>query len=225
MKLITEVVVTLIRQGKESVSLILFLVFIPLAILAAVYLISYGSGIPLSVFLKDASQTLDSPSYLGIISDAGIFLLFGISLNCFLTYAVIRKGEVKSFRPGFFLYFGCFILLLMVDDKFLLHEMVYAVWLPEKVIYLTYLSILGLGILIFQKELLESRFILLLLGAGFLGMSLAVDLFQERIEERIGSIRILIEDGFKFIGFVVWFGFFFITCRHSIRQVMRTSRN
>jgi hypothetical protein len=213
-----EIISTAIRQIKENFPLMLILAFIPLVILVGIFFLSSWSDIPIHIFMKDAAQSLDTPSYVGIVSEAGVFLLVSIAVICFLSCSVLKMLGDQSSCPGFFRYFGFFMLLLMLDDKFLLHELVYSVWLPEKAVYISYLVILSIGIIKYQQELLASKFIFLLIGAGFLGLSLSVDLFQERIEQELGSIRILIEDGFKLMGFVSWFGYFFITSRQYILQ-------
>jgi hypothetical protein len=104
----------------------------------------------------------------------------------------------------------------MLDDFFLGHETLQEYVGSEKIIYLFYVfSLLGI-LIVFRDCILESDYIALIIALGFLGLSVSIDIFQESIELVIGQWRILLEDGFKLLGIVGWFGYFARYCYFEI---------
>jgi hypothetical protein len=47
---------------------------------------------------------------------------------------------------------------------------------------------------------------------------MVVDIFQERLEDEIGRYRIVLEDGFKFLGIVHWFGYCLASCHRMLSE-------
>ena len=73
----------------------------------------------------------------------------------------------------------------------------------------------------FAKYILETERLILLIALFFLGLSFSIDLFQYRIEPFMGQWRILLEDGFKFLGIVGWLGYFAHSCFCEIKELVK----
>jgi len=200
-----------IKQIKELQGFTIMVYTFPIILLLIILFFSLQFSIPVSVYMKDPVSVAKLPFYTGLISNAGVLFWFATFLICSFTFLINRNTNGGNKNASFFIYFGGLALLLMLDDLLLLHEQVFPDYLntSEKIIYLTYMIIFAGGLLIYHKIILSTNFLLLFLGTGFLGLSIVVDMFQERIEDKIGQYRIFFEDGFKFIGIVGWFGYFF----------------
>jgi hypothetical protein len=201
-------------SGKQQVrnlarySLVVYLS--PVILLLFILFCSLKLSIPVSMYMKDPVAIGKLPFYAGVISNAGVLFWFASCVICCFTFVVIRNTGMKNREASFYIYFGVLAFMLMLDDLLLLHEQVFPNHLgtSEKAIYLMYLVLLVGGILLHFRTIVQTNFVLLLLGSAFLGLSIFVDFFQERIEDKIGQFRILFEDGFKFTGIVGWFGYF-----------------
>jgi hypothetical protein len=96
--------------------------------------------------------------------------------------------------------------VLLADDFFVLHEYAEALLgVPQYVFYGGYLLALLLYLLSFRATILSTHFSVLLLAAGFLGLSAATDVLSERLDPADTIVwRIAVEDGFKLLGIVGW---------------------
>ncbi|MCZ4260865.1 hypothetical protein O4G76_08430 [Limimaricola sp. G21655-S1] len=166
-------------------------------------------------FTRDPTQIGNIPRYAGFLSSLGVMAwTVGAAVSLF-TGAVLasRSRDVADLR--FFLFFGGFTALLAWDDLFLIHE---NFMLGEKPLFLAYGAIALTGIILFREMFWgESRGFALAAAAAFL-LSLSVDAGQRLVEAQIGDIRILIEDGAKFIGAVCWAIFL---CRIGAASITR----
>jgi len=100
-------------------------------------------------------------------------------------------------------------IVLALDDLFMLHEAIFpnSFGISERLILLTYGLLVISGIVKFRKMILQTEYLILIVVLGCFGLSFIVDGFQESIEVVLGQWRILVEDGFKLLGFVGWFGY------------------
>ena len=64
------------------------------------------------------------------------------------------------------------------------------------------------------------EYLIFLIGIIIFGLSILIDVFQYRIESYIGQWRIFLEDGFKFVGIVGWFGYLGRCCFIKIKTNM-----
>ena len=211
MKAILKVVKT------EGLARILLLLFLPAILgLVTLALISRQSEIPISTFVREYKSSAKYP-YVGLVSDIGILIWTATASICIFSSIVLRKWKSNKLVSDFFLYIGVLTTILMIDDFFLIHE---SVTLQDRYIFAGYL----IGILVilvkFRTYIQSSEYELLFISLFFFGMSLMVDLNQHGIERVLGDWRILLEDGFKILGIVGWFGYltrccFFALASHS----------
>lgn len=209
-----------LTQAGQQVKLLAILLIIPVIFLAVIFLISWKAEIPIGNFMKDPVTVTHSPFYTGMVSIFGVLFWFGSSIICFFTSFVIRQVNGSGGIRFFAIYFGVFTILLMLDDLLLLHEQVLPEYLgtSEKLLYGSYMLIFAIGFLQFYPIILKTNYLFLALGILFFGLSITVDLFQERIQEQLGEIRVLLEDGFKFTGIFLWFGYFATSCKKLVNN-------
>lgn len=199
----------------DGLARVLLLVFGPaIAGLIVLAEISVGSGITISTFVREYKAGAEYP-FVGLLSDVGILIWTATASISLFSSMVLRKWKRNKTAADFFLYSAVLTALLMIDDFFLIHE---SVSIRDRYIFLGYLVGL-LFVLIKSREYIAvSRYELLFLSLLFFGMSLFVDMFQNRIEGAIGDWRILIEDGFKFLGIVGWFAYFAKSCFETLES-------
>ncbi|MHA2254089.1 MAG: hypothetical protein ACXAD7_27300 [Candidatus Kariarchaeaceae archaeon] len=209
----------MIKLSPRNKSLLIFLILLyinPLILLSAVTFASLKTGIPLRNYTSDPITLANRHPTFGIVSNFGVLVLCACATLCLFHWVVLPQntGKIKSSR--FLFLSGLFTLIIMLDDFFLGHETLQEYVGSEKIIYLFYVfSLLGI-LIVFRDCILESDYIALIIALGFLGLSVSIDIFQESIELVIGQWRILLEDGFKLLGIVGWFGYFARYCYFEI---------
>lgn len=200
-------------RNKKTASFLFLLYCFPLSFLLALATRSVHRDIPIAVFTRDPAATADIPPLSGVSSHFGVLLLTASGAICLFSWFIstFRSNPGKS--SSFLFYSGCMSLILALDDLLMLHESLYprVLGVNEKIVFLVYgLLILG-GIIRFRKEILQSEYLILLIAFCFFGISIFIDLsdgFHEYSEATIWQWQIFLEDGFKLLGIVSWFGYF-----------------
>jgi hypothetical protein len=182
-------------------------VYVPtLFVLGIVVVIRLITGIPISFFTGDASVVAHAPLYAGFLSNVGILVWCSTAAICVFCAALLHQ-EIDSGRDlaQFFLFSGLITSILLVDDLYLLHSLIFPRYLhiPEKLVYLGY----GVGLLLylmrFRTVILKSEFPLLIFALGFFGLSIIIDI---RPVDFYGQN--LLEDGSKLLGIISWATYF-----------------
>lgn len=158
-------------------------------------------GYGLIEILRDPAQQSGESSFLGFLSNIGVFLWIGsTSLSFFFTF---NKYVLKSriYKELFFLI-GLLSLLLAIDDFFMIHDR----YVNQKICYATYALC---AVLIFVRHF---KTILLLDAFAFftagicLALSIIADLMEKKTVFSYEQVQI-VEEGFKFVGAATWFYF------------------
>lgn len=195
------------RNGK-LVSFLLSLYFLPLLFLLVLVVASLKLDIPVAVFTRDPASIGSIHPLSGVASHFGVLVLTASGAISVFSWAILRPQSYRRVSR-FLLCSGLLSILLALDDLFMLHEKIYPQFfgVGEKITFLTYgLLVIG-GTVKFRKTILETEYSILLVSLIFFGASLIVDGFQDNIEDVLGQWRILLEDGFKLLGIVGWFGY------------------
>jgi hypothetical protein len=97
----------------------------------------------------------------------------------------------------------------------MLHDSIlpYHLMIPEKLVYLSYITVVLVYLAKFKTEILAYEYVLLSLAFCFFALSVLTDLLLEQ-----QGLTSLLEDGFKLFGIMTWFVFFFRTCRIYLQQ-------
>lgn len=208
---------------KDSL-LLLLKIFLPTVVfLALVFTIGKINNITFGYFSRDAIQTLwhepnaEVEFYIGFLSNIGImFWCFTASILMISSKIIRDQGRPRNVYQ--FLFFsGLLTLFMLVDDLFLLHDVIipYYLEISEKFFYLFYGSSVLAIMYLFRTEILKSDYILLLLAFAFMASSVITDVLLT-LGLAISDIY-LFEDGFKFMGIISWFVYFTRTAYINIR--------
>ena len=150
--------------------------------------------------------------YFGLFSYLGILLWTACSAIC-LFAALVLFGHRNGYpdHAQFALSSGLFTGWLALDDLFQVHEKVFpALGIPQDFTILIY-GLLAFLLVFFARRLIfRTDPILLGFAIGFLSLSVVVD----HLFHGPSAIRIVIEDGAKFIGIWCWTAYY-ISAMHS----------
>ena len=107
----------------------------------------------------------------------------------------------------FMVYAALFTGLLLFDDLFQAHEVIYPkiFGVDEKYVFAVYVIFAGIYLLFFRNLIFRSGYSLMLLSLIFFGISIFVD----TLLHEVGTLRRIAEDGAKFIGIAIWAAFHF----------------
>ena len=207
----------------SQVRYLLCLYACPLLFLLAVVVVSKPMEIPMGMFMRDQAAVANIHPFIGIVSNMGVILWTSASVLCFFCGALILKDPDRKKLAHFLIYSGVVTLLLMLDDFFMLHEVIYKVYLglDEKFVFAVYCALFIVGLLVYKQTIQNTQYGILIIAFLFYGFSMVVDFFQYPIQSFIGEdLRILLEDGSKFLGITGWFGYFLKTGYMAVRNLV-----
>ncbi len=167
--------------------------------------------------LRDPAQQNGQSSFLGFVSNVGIWLWVSSAAICFfsaITSQLVNKG---SKRELLFLV-GILSVILAIDDFFMIHDR----YVNEKLCYLLYAIVAGTLFVRQYKNIMEINGFSFLLSGLLLALSILTDLPQSYNPFRYSYIQVF-EEGFKFTGGGTWLYF---SCRiASFCPTPSTTRN
>ena len=146
-------------------------------------------------------------AYYGLMSNLGVLLWCAGASICFFTAMSLISLRSPKHEIAFLLSAGLLTSLLMFDDLFLGHEVVYRYifFIPEEYTFLIYMIAVALYLMTFRRLIMRLDFEILAIGLGLLGLSILVDSSGAHADE----LGLLIEDGAKFLGIAFWTAFHF----------------
>ncbi|MBI5475797.1 MAG: hypothetical protein HY964_03565 [Ignavibacteriales bacterium] len=204
-----------LKQFRKYYFLFLILILPFLILTGFVLLVSHKTGQPIVVFFQDIFYQTHAPLYVGFISNIGMMVWsFAIAVCFYAAYLLNASGKKELFY--FFMSGALFGTLLLLDDFFMFHEIIYPRYLhiDSDVAYAIY-ALMGIAFLIkFREILLESDFIFFIMALGFFALSIFFDELRESI--LISDYYIIAEDGTKFVGIIYWMTYFMITGKKYI---------
>ena len=211
---------------------LIFLIYIPtLILLIFVKLISFHEMVAIGFFTKDPGAVVTSQEFrgsinanlspfVGIISQIGILCWSMTASLCIFSSAIIYQKKYISNNLAYFLgFFGFVTSILLLDDLLLLHELILPLFfkIPEKLVYLCYVSLVIWGLIRFKTVILQTEWIILLLSFLWFGCSIFIDLFP--FSSYFKDLEYLLEDGFKLFGIVSWFYYFLTVCLKTVKKL------
>jgi hypothetical protein len=197
----------LLNQLKALIPFLLK-IFVPaFLVLLGMVLIRYFCDIPFRTMTMDPVQVLaglKGNPFCGCLSNFGVLLWCSAAAVCLFSAACLLT-EGKSEASQFLLYSGIITLILMVDDFFLFHEIVFPriLGVAGDILFLSYFLIIVTYLYRFHRFILQTEYLLLVLAFILLGISFTADIMPFRIRGQF-----LVEDGSKFLGIVAWMGYF-----------------
>ncbi len=186
------------------------------------------TGIPVDHFLRDTTAVAHVPFYTGALSNIGIFLWCAAASVCFLTSSVLHTVARSSKAAPFFLSAGFLTLVLMLDDAFLVHEVVAPDYLgvADNVVFIIYGVMVATFFLRHKSFIYGSDYALLFMCLGFFAASVATDKLHDfgllsLWGVRSQGVQFFLEDGFKLLGIAGWLGYFALSGYAQLTQRLR----
>lgn len=185
--------------------------------IAGVVLLSHITGMRLDYLVIDPADVEMRPAYIGILSQFGIMLwAAGASVSFFGANLIQQSRHAHHFLFAS----GCICTLLLMDDALLLHDRVFpdTIGINETIVYLVYLGIILLYLYRFSQPILETEYVLLLIGGLLLGLSVSMDRVLP-----FTPMETFYEDSIKFMGIVFLFAYFAVAANDLVRKEVTSS--
>jgi len=160
-----------------------------------------SAGFSLQEILRDPAQQSGASSFLGFVSNIGIWLWVSAVAICFYGVFTGLHADIKG-QKELLAFLGSLSLLLAVDDFFLLHER----YVYQKGIFLFY-AVCALTLLVrHYRAILKIDAFPFLLAGLLLATSVEIDINQRKFPFDYAYVQI-VEEGCKFVGAAIWLYF------------------
>lgn len=160
-------------------------------------------GFSIMEVLKDPAQQTGQSSFIGFLSNIGVWLWVSSAAICFFAASTIDLATKDNGKELLFLA-GLLSIMLAVDDFFLIHDR----YVSQRLCFLIY-AVFAITLLIrHYKTIIEIDGSAFLLAGSLLALSILTDLIQKRIPFHYRYVQ-LVEEGFKFVGAATWLYFNF----------------
>lgn len=210
-----------LMQQVKALLPTLLKIYIPL--LCIFLIIRLQNRIPIGNLTKDPLALVGKPFYFGILSQVGILVWCSCAAICFFCSVLLAKIK-PSKLSSFYFTSGAITFLLLIDDLFLIHEVVFPKYfkIPEEVVFLVYAILIFSYLLKFKQTIQNTEFLPLILAFAFFGLSVVVDSSLIPIPQSWlkNEGQHLLEDGAKLIGIVSWYIYFVKACLTQIKQAI-----
>lgn len=189
-----------------------------LALLGMAAVASRMRGVPLALFTRDPMEITGGHPLYGVISNLGVLLWCSCAAVCFFTALALRGTGRRSPALPFILWGGMATTVLLLDDLFLLHDILLPrhLGMRQRWIYAGYAGVCLLYLLRFRA--ITSRNTPLLLAIALFGVSVVVDILPESV---LPFNRHLVEDGSKFLGIALWCACYVGACLGEVRAAVQ----
>ena len=162
----------------------------------------------LSDLTRDPVAVLEGHQLTGLVSTVGILLWTIAASICLFSHIIYKQVRYSTLLARFFLSFGLFTFMLLLDDLFMLHEGTYALHIHEMILFPIYAAFLLLSMQYFRKILFVRRSILFWISLVFFSASMGVDFLVDAPFVPLSfNSGVFVEDSFKFLGIVSWTSF------------------
>jgi len=207
-----------VRRGLRIGALI---ILITGGFLVALYLATRVAGISFTDLSRDAAATLEGPWYTGALSNSAIALLL-VGSGIALFASGLLPSEASRSRKGLLVALPLVVILVALDDLFMLHEAVFPRVGISSVMSFAIYGVALLVVLGMWREVIigSTDWIFLVLSAVALGFSVAIDVV---LEERLFSLPFsgeLIEDPAKILGMVFMSYYLVVTARQAVLDLI-----
>ena len=179
----------------KPTQLIPLAVLVGVVIMACAEIVAQVTGQSMGMLTRDLRVLSidaggDLPAYAGAVSTTTVMVWAAGGAT------VLLAAALHPVRRAWLIAFGLLLLVLAVDDAFMLHETVGpSLDIPPGAFYLVYAATAAGLLFVSVRQYRDGGTAALLIGGAFLGFSIVIDLFVED--------QFLIEDGFKLVGALV----------------------
>jgi hypothetical protein len=208
-------------------------VYIPIcSIIFLVWLIEKFSSISVYELVADSNEIGRIAPYSGIVSNFGLLLLCCAASICFFSsYLIDANNKHDEKWKLFFKCSGYFVLLLLVDDTFQIHEnfstLLFGVDanisvankklqnVLETTVFSLYGSLFFFYGFYFRKLIYRTEILVLILAFLFFFMSLVVDVLPENMKGHY-----ILEEGFKLLGIGSLMTYYVKACYQKAKKLL-----
>ena len=190
-----------IFDRRKIVASLIYIVIPALVIYSVSVVILANSGFTIVEILRDPAQQTGLSSFLGFVSNIGVWLWVAAATVCFFSLSANRFKRGNG-SMELLILMGLLSLLLAIDDLFLLHDR----HVHQKGIFIFY-AICAVTILVrhFSTVMKVDGFSFVMSGL-LLMTSIYIDLHQKKINMDYADHQ-LIEEACKFVGAALWMYF------------------
>jgi hypothetical protein len=206
---------------KKDSLLVLTYIFTPgILILAITVFITKSNNIRFEMVSRDPVQIFKGKPYIGILSNMGILLWCATSTIILYSSLICRILKRSPTETNFLFFSGLLSIFLMIDDLFLLHDVIFPKYLMinQKLFYLVYgFSVIAIFIR-YYRIMLNTDYVLLMIAFILLGLSAITDVLLAmglHFKHEYGY-----EDSFKFLGIIAWFSYFSRTAFKFVKKAV-----
>jgi hypothetical protein len=191
----------ILRQVKQ-LRRPLLLAALVIATAMAPILALFIRGVPLDTLTRDVFVFTGYDIYVGLLSNMGIVVWAAAAAVWLLCAAMLRRVAPTHSLLPLARGAGLYTLVLLADDALMLHEHLLPMLtgVSEGFFLLGYglsaLALLAAG----ASRILRTNYLLLLLAGGLFAASILCD----KLLPPMAGLELLVEDGLKFAGIVVW---------------------
>jgi hypothetical protein len=181
-------------------------------------------GINVWYFTNDPNGLIEGRNfYYGALSNLGIILWSIAATLCIFSSIYLKRYNHNSPFRLFLLHGGILTTLLLLDDVYMWHEVMFPVYLGIRthLVYATYLSYALYFIIRFRKEIFKTEYLILLASILLMSLSVLIDVIHDshRFEvfllnltgfsfTQLSEISVLLEDTSKGLGIFTWLIYF-----------------
>ena len=172
-----------------------------------------GVGFEISEIIRDAAQVTDQSSFLGFVSNIGVWLWVAAATLGLFAGLMYRSQAPSSLRQ-LLLLCGLLSLLLALDDFFMLHDN----YLEQEVFYALY-AVLLLAILArHNRDILQVDPVAFVVAGSLLALSIMTDITQNSLPLGYWITQVS-EEAFKFGGIATWLYFTVKAVSHYLQPM------
>jgi hypothetical protein len=195
-------------------------IFVPAFLFLAITAgLAWLNDIHFSFLTRDPITLLEGKPYIGLISNTGI--IFWCATSAILLFsskisAIQKKPRSQIF---FLLFSGLLTLLLLIDDLFMMHDVIFPEYLNlgDGVFYSFYGILLVALLAFYRRFIMSTDYILLILAIIFFGGSAVID--SVLVIRSKFDYPYSFEDSLKFFGIIAWFAYFTRTSYRAVQPI------
>ncbi len=192
---------------------------IPLATLAfqaLVIVVVVRKGLPPAIANRDIAHIANLHPLVGVVSNLGALLWAAAAAICGLTAGVLARARAPRTEVRFFAAAACLTAYIVIDDFFMLHEVLLPAYLGMYERHAV--GLVAAGAMLFVatsfRQIRATRYGLFVLAVALLATSVLIDRCDDRLDAMFVAHgwgtewRSVMEDVPKWLGIACWFAYF-----------------
>lgn len=185
------------RSKANATLVVTSVVGFGVVLMAGAMVLARTRGVPLGDLTYDTTSVFEAPVYVGSISRVTMMVWAAVGAQGVLVAVLVRSRRLPM---G---VFGTVSLFMAADDALRLHEGIGPRFgIPQEAFYVFYAAV-AFALLVWFLRSWSSAGAAFLLGGALLAVSVVTDLFEEENLE-VSDWLVLVEDGSKLLGALVW---------------------